>query len=189
MGLFDILGGRSPEEKEERRKNKFKKNALKIDALLSEFRPKITKNPQKVLYRNGISKNVELAKTKEEYDICANQFKKWFDIPIEFFWTQRGFKQLGWPNRNKMSQFEWNSITKTIYDGFRAIAVAEQYEDLLEYNNRYFKELYPLIGRITIVVPSKNPKQFAIKMSSRDLSMKINLLKVGEFLMLEFHLK
>lgn len=177
MGLFDkVLGGKSPEEKEDKRKKKFRKNELEIDGLLKEFTPKITKSPQKPLFRIKLAKNVELAKTKEEYEICANQFKKWLDIPIEFFNMDLSLKQLTWGvQQNQMDAMYWNSFSKTLDKGFESMAVAGQYEELIETNRKYYDELLPILARIRIMINRKSTFSDHIDMSLTILNKRIAL--------------
>ena len=157
MGFLNkIFGEKSPEEKENKRKDKFIKNETKINGIINEFKPEITKRPHKLFFRLDLTKNIKLAKTKEEYTICADQFKDWFNISLNYYKMDLSFsKQLSWVSQDQMQHFEWNSFLETLNEGFKALTISEQYNEVIKYNNSYFNEFYPLLAKIKIKIPSK----------------------------------
>lgn len=186
MGFLNkILGEKSPEEKENKRKEKFLKNETKINGIINEFKPEITKGPHKLFFRLDLTKNIKLAKTKEEYTICANQFKDWFDISLSYYKMDLSFgKQLKWLSQEHMQYNEWNSFLETLNEGFKALAISEQYNELLEYNNRYFNEFIPILSKINIRIPSNvrvNVTNLDVISSIISLYAAFSLYKLGDF--------
>lgn len=186
MGFLNkILGGKSPEEKENKRKNKFIKNETKINEIISEFKPEITKRPHKLFFRLNLAKNINLAKTKEEYTICANQFKDWFDISLKYYKMDLSFsEQLKWVPQDQMQHIEWNSFLETLNDGFKALAISGQYEELLKYNNDYFTEFLPILARMKVRIPKNvkvNIMNINVVSSTISLFAAFSLYKLGSY--------
>ena len=177
MGFLNkIFGEKSPEEQENKRKTKFLKNEAKINAIISEYKPEITKSPHKILFRLGLTNNIKLAKTKEEYVICANQFKEWFDISLKFFKMDLSLRQATWGvSQTKMDAMNWNSFSENFNLGFKSLAVAEQYEELVEYNNKYYSEFLPLLSKMTVMINPKSHVNDHVNLPHSTLNMIISL--------------
>lgn len=139
MGFFR----KTPEEKEEKRKENFSKYKKQMDKILLENDNLENSNSDRVIFFNTELNNlVKTAKTKEEYEICSSLFKRWFKYTIGVFkidTSDISFKNMlkGF-GITRITLDKWNSFIATLYDGFYSLIVSGNYEDVVNFVDDFF---------------------------------------------------
>ena len=140
MGLFDRFK-KSDAEKDEKRKQKFYSKVRKFEELLLKNEDPQHSNSS-IIFRSDIDKLVSLAKTKEEYSAVSVQFKKWFKYMIAEFKISLSDVSLkdiakGTGIGKKIKLTQWNLFKNSLFQGFFALAVNGDYEDIIDFDNEF----------------------------------------------------